>query len=356
MTVKFIATCPTCPFTGEYASQAKADYALRVHFCSLQITKAAIKARQEAREAAVDRTPKPCHHKRVRHQHGTYVCYTVDRCRCLPCKQANAAATNERYRLKAYGRYNKYADAEPVRQHLRTLTAQGMGWKWIAEVAGVPTGVVTSILYGKHRDGRNTGLQKRILRTNYDKLMAVTFTPRPGRTASREESEAARRKARALVALGWSMSKIGTWLGIHPANACSMITGSRLFHYDTIKAIDNLYEQLSMRLPPATNQREKISVARSKRYAREHGWVPPLELEASYDEHTPDQGEHPGECIDEQAIWRVLHGDRTVRLTKAEKIEAVRQWQASGRPLNELVRMTGWEVWRYIQKDLEVAS
>lgn len=342
-------TCPTCPFTGEYTSQAKANYALRIHSCAKQNAKAAIRARREAREAAIDRTPKPCHHKQVQHQHGTYVCYTVDRCRCQPCAQANAAATNKRYRLKAYGRYNKYADAEPVRQHLKKLTAQGMGWKWIAEVAGVPTGVVTSILYGKHRDGRNTGLQKRVTRPNYDKLMAVAFTPRPGRTASREESEAARRKAQALVALGWSMSKIGIRLGIHPANARAMIAGDRLFHYDTIKAINDLYEQLSMKLPPATSQRERISVNRSKTYARRHGWIPPLELEASYDETGDDQGEHSAECIDEQAIWRRMHGDKTVRLTKAERIELVRRWQATGRPLNEMERITGVNNGRYRQ-------
>lgn len=155
-----------------------------------------------------------------------------------------------------------------------------------------------------------------------------------------------------LESLADGRDDIQTAAQLRDANFVRIITGDTPMQWGTVRKIDRLYEQLSMTLPPDGNQRERISVARSKRYAREHGWVPPLALETV----PADQEQDHGPILDEQAIWRVLHGDRTVRLTKAEKIEAVRQWQASGRPLNELVRMTGWKVWRYVQKNLEAAS
>lgn len=300
-----------------------------------------------------DRTPKPCHHKIARHEHGTRTCYVLDRCRCEPCATAATAAENQRRRLKAYGRYQPYIDAEPARQHLRQLVAAGMGANRIAEVSGVAHGVISSLLYGKWLAPGQTRWQKRIKPDVAAAILATTVNPANPVLASPEQTLRARHQIRALVALGWSMSSLGQRLGMQAANACRMITDdARPMKWATVRKINRLYEELSMTLPPATGQREKISVTRSKRLARERGWVPPLELEAL----TIDQGDQHGPDVDEQAIWRRLHGDKTVRLSKVEKIEAVRQWQASGQTLNELVRMTGWEVWRYVQKDLEATS
>ena len=52
-----------------------------------------------------------------------------------------------------------------------------------------------------------------------------------------------------------------------------------------------------MTLPPETNQRQRISASRSRRYAREHGWVPPLALE----DETHVETEDLGPDLDEQA-------------------------------------------------------
>ena len=53
-----------------------------------------------------------------------------------------------------------------------------------------------------------------------------------------------------------------------------------------------LFEELAMTLPPEGDQRERISVARSKSYAAKRGWLPPLALDLDEDS-TPscdDQG------------------------------------------------------------------
>ena len=129
--------CRRCGWQGTYASAAKGDYAKRRHSCEKWTAKLAGQQRHAERFAAVDRTPKPCLHKRADHQHGTRAAYVLDRCRCFPCSTANAQAETHRERQKAYGRYDKYVDAQPVRDHVRALMAQGMGWKRVAAAAGV---------------------------------------------------------------------------------------------------------------------------------------------------------------------------------------------------------------------------
>ena len=59
------------------------------------------------------------------------------------------------------------------------------------------------------------------------------------------------------------------------------------------------------------------------------------------------------DCIDESAIYRRTNGDKTVRLTQAERAELVRRWATTGRSLAECERITGLNPQRY---RLEVAS
>lgn len=55
--------------------------------------------------------------------------------------------------------------------------------------------------------------------------------------------------------------------------------------------------------------------------------------------------------IDEVAVIRLVDfNDTTVRLNHDERIEAIRRWQKTDRSLNELARLTGWNLWRYIRE------
>lgn len=55
----------------------------------------------------------------------------------------------------------------------------------------------------------------------------------------------------------------------------------------------------------------------------------------------------PPKPIDEIAVQRVMDGDWKLKLNKSEKIELVRRWEAAGRSLNELERLTGLKSDRY---------
>jgi len=78
-------------------------------------------------------------------EHGTRNKYVIDRCRCDDCREAARL-----YELKRRNDLTpRLVSAEPARQHLRELQARGMGFKRVADLAGISQSAVASILYGK---------------------------------------------------------------------------------------------------------------------------------------------------------------------------------------------------------------
>lgn len=332
-------------------------------------------AMREAREALIDRTPKPCLHKVANHQHGTRACYALDRCRCEPCSKANAEAEGWRTRQKAYGRYHKYVPAEHVRAHLRELGEYGIGLKRVAKLSGVSTGSLSKIMFGVYvatgtGGGRNgPGVRKRepsrrVLRSTAERIYAVEPVPANlgPRQADHERTPVARLHLRALVALGWSQSKLAVRLEILPTNLGPVIgtseaggprarAGLRVLSRSTVDKIEALYAELSMTLPPETNQRERIAASRARAYAAERGWLPPLAIEDVEDVEL-DEG-----YLDEAAIERRLAGDRNVRLRSGETAEVVRRALARGMNTGQIERHLGIKPERYVRlSDTEAAS
>lgn len=360
--------CKRCGLEAIYenAGAAEARYWFGRHSCRKREDAMLRAAHAQAREALIDRTPKPCLHKVANHQHGQRATYVLDQCRCLPCSKANSEAETYRERQKAYGRYHKYVPAEFVRDHLTMLRDYGIGLKRVGELSGVSNGSLTKIVYGsyapaegphKGRNGAGTllrGPARRVLRATAEAIYAVEAVPanlNPG-NLDRERTPAARLHLRALVALGWSQSKLATRLGVGLGNFGPLVSGDRVLRRRTVDAVEALYAQLSMTLPPETNQRERIAAARARNYAKAHGWLPPLALDED-DDQAFDLGDLPE--LDEAAIWRRMQGDKTVRLSKAEKAELVDRWTASGRSLNECERVTGINYSR-IAREREKAS
>lgn len=298
----------------------------------------------------IDRTPMPCLHKKANHQHGTNAAYVLDKCRCEPCSAARKAQDDWRRRQQAYGRYDKYVEAEPVRVHVRALMDAGLGLKTVSKRTGVATGTLSKLMYGVYApgpSGRNgAGIltrppSKRILRTTAERLLALDSAERrPENLAAGAldpwRTPTARAHLRALVALGWSMSKLGQRLGItYASNAAPLFNDeARTMLRCTVDDVEALYAELSMTLPPETNQRERISAARSRRYAADRGWLPPLDLEDV-------AGVEVEDYLDEQAIWRRMQGDKSVWLSTAEKQELRRRWYEAGRSGVDLERICG---------------
>lgn len=115
---------------------------------------------------------RPCPHPRANHQHGTLQAYKQDKCKCGPCRDASTAYERHRSQQKAYGRWQPYADAQPVREHVEALVRSGdIGWKDIARRAGVSVPTVRALLYGRGRAKRTV---LRVLLSTAEGLTAVT--------------------------------------------------------------------------------------------------------------------------------------------------------------------------------------
>lgn len=202
--------------------------------------------------------------------HGTRAKYVVDKCRCEPCKKANREAENHRYRQQAYGRWEPYVDAEPARNHVRMLMDYGLGWKRIAELAGVGRGTVEKLLYGSRH--RGMGPSKGIRPETARKLLAVRPEGERLGGAVNVDATGTRRRLQALVAGGWPQARLAAQLGMSPGNFGKTLRSPRVLAA-TERAVRKLYDQM-WREDPAQHGATEASITRARRHARSNGWSP----------------------------------------------------------------------------------
>ncbi|WP_141724131.1 helix-turn-helix domain containing protein [Micromonospora carbonacea] len=248
--------------------------------------------------------------------------YKIHRCRCAGCTEANRVYVNRRNRLKVYGRWQPMVEAEPVRQHIRTLGAAGIGWMRAADLAGVSRGCVNRLLYGS----TSRPPCKRVRRETAAAILAVRATTdnlAPGQIV---DAAGTRRRAQALAALGWSLSEQARRLGRTVGNYSQVLTASTV-QLRTAWSVRDLYDELSTVTPPPGP-----TATRTRRWAQRKGFAPPL----AWDDDTiddpsvrPDLGGPDGDVIDEVAVQRALAGER-VTLTPAERDHAFRVGLARG--------------------------
>ncbi|SDD43005.1 hypothetical protein [Auraticoccus monumenti] len=269
-------TCRDCGHSHSYRTQGLADHHFPRHSCAAQNVRMARRRRRVARERSSGEQ-RECTHPQAHHEHGTRLAYVLDKCRCRPCRDAVRVYESARSRRIAYGRPGSLVDADPVRAHLKDLSAQGMGWKRAAAAAGVANGTVYAILYGKllsqpdhpeHRPPR-----KRVRRDIAEKLLAVQVTLAAGALV---DGTGTRRRLQALVAIGWSMSELGRRLGWQPANAWKLVTGEGQVTHHTAAGVRALYDELWNQPVTGSDRATKTSATRASQLAGRNGWLPPL--------------------------------------------------------------------------------
>lgn len=240
-------------------------------------------------------------------EHGTRNKYLIEKCRCVECKTAAAVyarALTRRHAAEAWGQPTPYVDAEPVRAHLRALSAQGMGWKRVAKAAGIATGTVYPILYGKggadpreHRPPR-----KRVRRDVAERLLAVKCDIADGALI---DATGTVRRLQALVMLGYSVKRIGQMIGKSCANTHTLMRSAHV-RAGTARAVAELYEQLWDSPAPYSQ-----SSARARNYAAKRKWLPPL----AWDEDNIDDPTFTPSNITRTGIdERAMHVDDAIEL------------------------------------------
>ena len=143
---------------------------------------------------------------------------------------------------------------------------------------------------------------------------------------SRVPTTGARRRLQALQALGHGRDVLAIALGYTQAGGIAYILSaeSKTVTQATHRRIADLYDRLSMTVPQGAGP------SRARTWAKRHGFAPPLAWDNIDDpDETParDERELQREApLDDVAIERRLNGDKTVHLTKNERIEALRRW------------------------------
>jgi len=265
------------------------------------------------------------------HKHAaTGTCYVFHKCRCDACRAGRSAAATSRNRQKAYGRYDHgLVDAAPVREHIQYLQSCGLGWKRIAEISGAGTTAIGSLIYGRKggtSDPRKGEVIKRTTREKADRILAVKPDLSLLAAGAYISSRGVHRRVQALVARGWSQSKLSAMVGREPGNWFTMMQAPSVtvaLH----REFAEIYERLWNEEPPHADHRDKIAYSRSINYAAARRWLPPLAWDdIDTDVEPPAQEETVG--IDEALVLLAIAGEQ-VRLTPEERRAAVTELNAS---------------------------
>jgi len=187
------------------------------------------------------------------------------------------------------GRGVGWVDSRPVREHVLMLSRAGHPLSYVARGAGITVPTAAGI-----RDGRYPGCNSRVAAA----VMRVSYVPGPGQ-----------------VLVGWTSRWVADQLGISAATLSHSLCGDTL-HYARWQAISDIYTAVQMTPGPSERARGR---------GRAEGWSPPLAWDnIDNPDETPRRGLHdPRSIVDPVAVRRALSGDHTVRLSTAEKHDAV---------------------------------
>ncbi|WP_067487397.1 hypothetical protein [Actinomadura hibisca] len=203
-------------------------------------------------------------------EHGTLTGYKIRLCKCDACTAANTRYVNRRTRLIAYGQWQPYVPADPVRTHVHELMEAGLGWKRIAALSGVSTGGVSRLLYGDGLRGRPPS--RKLRPGTAAALLAVRADMDTLADGALVDATGTRRRIQALAALGWSLSRQARRLDRVVANYARILTYQQVTAA-TARQVRALYAEWSMVVPTPCG---RDGVRRSRNDAARKGWLPPL--------------------------------------------------------------------------------
>lgn len=247
--------------------------------------------------------------------------YKNYRCRCAQCTKASADYEVRRTRLIAYGRWDNLVDAEPVRQHIKTvLQPAGLGVDRITELAGLPPASLRQLIWPR----RGCKPTQRMRRDRAAAVLAIQPDLRAVADYTSVDPTETRRKAGALAAIGWSFAEQARWVGRTPCNYARSLRVDRVTAR-VAREVDALFEQWAGTPAPDTYRTRRV-----RKWAREQGFAPPQ----AWDDHTiadpkarPDLGADHDPHVDPVLVGEVLYGRaKYAALNEAEQAELWRAW------------------------------
>jgi hypothetical protein len=177
----------------------------------------------------------------------------------------------------AYGRCQPWANAAPVREHVRQLRRAGASHQAIARVAGVATVTVYRLQHGE--PVRNRPTPARIRHQHAERLLPVTVAD-VQETAARRDATAARHRLRVLIAMGHPAVSLAGYLGMPPRMVWDLVRDRTVtLTLSMHAAIRDLYEQMWVLRPPERSAAQRRSAAASRTRAARNGWPTPMGLD-----------------------------------------------------------------------------
>ncbi|MDR3081747.1 MAG: hypothetical protein LBV60_12620 [Streptomyces sp.] len=201
--------------------------------------------------------------------HG-YARYRLDGCRCYTCAYARSEYDDNRNRAIAYGTWQPWVDAEPVRAHIRTLQECGLGTRRIAGLAGVDRKRLQAVLNG--RPDRGTPPQAQVRPALAAAVLAVEPLLDHLGQATTIDATGTRRRLQALVAAGWPQHHLALRLGMTDGNFGAALGRPRTL-VRTARAVRAMYDAL-WREDPRTHGVDNQAYSRARNHAASRGWAP----------------------------------------------------------------------------------
>lgn len=161
--------------------------------------------------------------------HGTRLRY-LGGCRCVPCRAANSRYQTERSALRRAGEWNGIVDAAPAAANIFLLSRQGVGYKSVADAAGVSRSIVAKI---------RSGERKHIRAATARRILAVTADARAD--ASTVPAGPTWRRVRLLLEEGYTKARLARELG---AQTPALQLGRRRVLAITAVRVERLYRKL----------------------------------------------------------------------------------------------------------------
>lgn len=212
------------------------------------------------------------------HKHAdASTCFIQHQCRCTPCVDAHNARERNRTKQKAYGRFDSgLVDATPVREHILALSEYGIGYRRVAELAGVGVTGVRTLVWGRQDPGPRFGeIPKRVTREKAEKILTVEAKVENLGARQPVPALGAHRRIQALVTRGWSLSKIARRLDMNISNFWKVVRSDRIGAGLHLR-VAALYEELWDQTPPHDEWHDAAAYTRTLNYAKRKGWLPPL--------------------------------------------------------------------------------
>jgi len=238
--------------------------------------------------------------------HGSLSRARAHHCTCPPCAHRTAEYHQHRRRMIAYGRWQPYVDAEPVRQHVNMLRSFGIGIPRIRQLSGISGGAMTKLIYGDR--GRTPS--RRVRTQTADRLLAVRPTLDAVLPTALVDGTGTRRRLRALVVVGWPQLELARRLGMDKKSVNEQVNAVKPTTYgSTARAVCGLYDGL-WNVDPATQGVDARWIEEAKTRAKQRRWAPPAAWDDDYIDSpaaVPDLGETVSAyaALSENALWLI---------------------------------------------------